>query len=93
MCNEFRKCSTVSLGPRRNCDAGACASRHCHQDSEGVVCMCFCVGVCVCVYVCVCVCVPSICVRENLYLHFVCVCVCNMEGTSHTSSRMDGKLE
>ena len=31
------------------------------------------------VCVCVCVCLPSICVRENLYLHFlncVCVCVC-----------------
>ena len=32
-----------------------------------------------------CVCVPSICVRENLYLHFlnfVCVCACNRKGTS-----------
>jgi hypothetical protein len=40
--------------------------------------------------------VPSICVRENLYLHFlnfVCVCACNREGTSHTSSRVDGRLE
>jgi hypothetical protein len=53
-----------------------------------------------CVYisvlVCVCVCVPSICVRENLYLHFlifVCVCACNREGTSHTSSRVHGRLE
>jgi hypothetical protein len=39
---------------------------------------------------------PSICVRENLYLHFlnsVCVCVCNREDTSHTSSRVDGRLE
>jgi hypothetical protein len=39
---------------------------------------------------------PSICVRENLHLHFlifVCVCACNREGTSHTSSRVDGRLE
>ena len=38
----------------------------------------------------------SICVRENLYLHFrnfVCVFSCNSEGTSHTSSRVDGRLE
>ena len=52
------------------------------------------------VFACVCVCVraraPSICVRENLHLHFlnfVCVCACNREGTSHTSSRVDGRLE
>ena len=35
------------------------------------------------VCVCVCVCLPSICVRENLYLHFlncVCVCVCVQQG-------------
>ena len=35
-------------------------------------------------------------VRENLHLHFlmfVCVCACNREGTSHTSSRVDGRLE
>jgi hypothetical protein len=76
------------------CDAGGCASRHRHQDSEGVVCMCSCVGVCVCV--CVCVHATSICVRENLHLHFlifVCVFACNREGTSHTSSRVDGRLE
>ena len=38
---------------------------------------------------------PSICVRENLYLHFLnfVVCACNREGTSHTSSRVDGGLE
>jgi hypothetical protein len=33
---------------------------------------------------------------ENLQLHFlifVCVCACNREGTSHTSSRVDGRLE
>jgi hypothetical protein len=39
---------------------------------------------------------PSICVRENLHLHFlnfVCVFACNREGTSHTSSRVDGRLE
>ena len=47
---------------------------------------------------CVCVRVraTSICVRENLRLHFlifVCVCACNREGTSHTSSRVDGRLE
>ena len=72
------------------------ASRHCLQDSEGVVCMCSCVGVCVCVFVSVRA--TSICVRENLHLHFlifvcVCVCACNREGTSHTSSRVDGRLE
>ena len=34
-------------------------------------------------------------VRENLHLHFpiLCVCACNREGTSHTSSRVDGRLE
>ena len=35
-----------------------------------------------------CVRATSICVRENLHLHFlifVCVCACNREGTSHTS--------
>jgi hypothetical protein len=45
------------------CDAGGCASRHRHQDSEGVVCMCSCVGVCVCVCVTVCVCV-RMCARD-----------------------------
>jgi hypothetical protein len=60
---------------------------------------CACVAVLVFACVCVCVCVrarASICVRENLYLHFlnfVCVCACNREGTSHTSSRVDGRLE
>jgi len=57
------------------------ASRHCLQDSEGVVCMCSCVGVCVCVFVSVRA--TSICVRENLHLHFlifVCVCVCMQQG-------------
>ena len=56
--------------------------------------MCSCVGVCVCV--CVCVHATSICVCENLHLHFlifVCVFACNREGTSHTSSRVDGRLE
>jgi hypothetical protein len=57
---------------------------------------------CACVpvlsFACECVCVraTSTCVRENLYLHFlyfVCVCACNREGTSHTSSRVDGRLE
>jgi hypothetical protein len=46
--------------------------------------------------VCVCVHATSICVREYLHLHFlifVCVFACNREGTSHTSSRMDGRLE
>jgi hypothetical protein len=58
-----------------------------------------CVCVCVCVCVCMSHCVPCIYVRENLYLHFlnfVCVCVqlyCNREGKSHTSSRVDGRLE
>ena len=38
------------------------------------------------------------CVRDNLCLHFlnfvcVCVCACNREGTSHSSSRVDGRLE
>ena len=36
---------------------------------------------------------PSICVRENLYLHFlnfVGVCACNREATSPTSSRVSG---
>jgi hypothetical protein len=50
------------------------------------------------VFACVCVCTraTSICVRENLHLHFlnfVCACACNREGTSHTSSRVDGRLE
>jgi hypothetical protein len=61
---------------------------------------CACVPVlvfaCVCVTVCVCVRATSICVRENLHLHFlifVCVCACNRECTSHTSSRLDGRLE
>ena len=55
---------------------------------------------CVAVLVFACVCMrartTSICVRENLYLHFlnfVCACACNREGTSHTSSRVDGRLE
>ena len=58
-----------------------------------------CVPVLVFVCVCVCACVraTSICVRENLHLHFlflfVCVCACNREGTSHTSLRVDGRLE
>jgi hypothetical protein len=59
-----------------------------------LVCMCSCVGVCVCV--CVCVHATSICVRENFHLHFlifVCVFACNREGTSRTSSRVDGRLE
>jgi hypothetical protein len=46
--------------------------------------------------VCVCVHATSICVRENLHLHFLiffCVFACNREGTSHTSSRVDGRLE
>jgi hypothetical protein len=48
---------------------------------------------CVTLCVCVCVCVPYIRVRENLYLHFPnFVCACNREGTSHTSSRVDGRL-
>jgi hypothetical protein len=66
---------------RRICDAGGCTWRHClsesELESEGVVCTCCCVGVCVCV--CMCARAPSMCVRENLYLHFlnfVCVCVC-----------------
>jgi hypothetical protein len=50
------------------------------------------------VFACACVCAraQSICVRENLYLHFlnfVCVCACNREDTSHTSSKVDGRLE
>ena len=55
---------------------------------------CACVGVLVCW--CVSVRATSICVRENLYLHFlnfVCVCACNREGTLHSSSRVDGRLE
>jgi hypothetical protein len=27
------------------------------------------------------------------FLIFVCVCACNREGTSHSSSRVDGRLE
>ena len=48
--------------------------------SDSVVCMCFCVGVCVCLRACVHA--TSICVRENLHLHFlifVC-CVCMQHG-------------
>jgi hypothetical protein len=58
--------------------------------------LCWCLRVCVCVTVCVCVRATSIRVRESLHLHFlifVCVCACNREGTSHTSSRVDGRLE
>jgi len=61
-----------------------------------VSCACVAVLVFACVCVCVCVRATSICVRENLHLHFlifVCVCACNREGTSHTSSRVDGRLE
>ncbi len=61
-----------------------------------VSCACVPVLVFACVCVCVCVRATSICVRENLHLHFlifVCVCACNREGTSHTSSRVDGRLE
>ncbi len=57
---------------------------------------CTCVPVLVFACVCVCVRARDVCVRENLYLHFlifVCVCACNREGTSHTSSRVDGRLE
>jgi hypothetical protein len=57
---------------------------------------CACVPVLVFACVCVCVHATSIFVRENLPLHFlifVCVFVCNREGTSHTSSRLDGRLE
>ena len=57
---------------------------------------CVCVSVLLFFRVCVCVCVPSIIVREKLYLHFlnfVCVRACNREGTSHKSSRVDGRLE
>ena len=54
-----------------------------------------CVPVLVLVCVCVCVCVraTSICVRENLHLHFLIFVLCTREGTSHTSSRVDGRLE
>jgi hypothetical protein len=61
-----------------------------------VSCACVSVLVFACVCVCLCVRATSICVRENLHLHFlifVCVCACNREGTSHTSSRVDGRLE
>jgi hypothetical protein len=57
---------------------------------------CACVAVLVFACVCVCARATTICARENLYLHFlhfVCVCACNREGTSHTSSRVDGRLE
>jgi hypothetical protein len=57
---------------------------------------CACVPVLVFACVCVCVHATSICVRENLHLHFlifVCVFACNREGTSHTSSKVDGRLE
>jgi hypothetical protein len=57
---------------------------------------CACVAVVVFACVCVCARATSICVRENLYLHFlnfVCVRACNREGTSHTSSRVDGRVE
>ena len=61
-----------------------------------VSCACVPVLVFACVCVCACVRATSICVRENLRLHFlifVCVCACNREGTSHTSSKVDGRLE
>jgi hypothetical protein len=61
-----------------------------------VSCACVPVLVFACVFVCVCVHTTSICVRENLHLHFlifVCVFACNREGTLHTSSRVDGRLE
>ena len=72
---------------------------HCLQVSEGVVCMCFCVGVCVCVceWVCVFVCVQSICakvVRISICIFwFLFVCVRATGKSSHTSSRVDGRLE
>jgi hypothetical protein len=59
-----------------------------------VSCACVAVLAFACEYVCARA--TSICVGENLYLHFlnfVCVCACNREGTSHTSSRVDGRLE
>ena len=52
-----------------------------------------CALVFVCVCVCVCVCVPSICVRENLYLHFkksefvLFVCVHATGKAHHTQVR------
>ena len=60
-----------------------------------VSCACVPVLVFACVCVCVCVRATSICVRENLHLHFlIFVCVCmQQEGTSHTSLRVDGRLE
>ena len=61
-----------------------------------VSCACVPVLVFVCVCVCVCVRAMSICVREILHLHFLifgCLCACNREGTSHTSSRVDWRLE
>jgi hypothetical protein len=62
-------------------DAGGCASRYCHQDSEGKRRAGVYVLVFSCVCVCVCVCVRAravyiICVRENLYLHFLNLFVC-----------------
>ncbi len=49
------------------------------------MCACLSVLVIVCVFECVfeCACSPSICVRENLYLHFldfVCMCACVQQG-------------
>ena len=61
-----------------------------------VSCACVPVLVFACVFVCMCVRATSICVRENFHLNFpnfVCVCACNREGTLHTSSRVDGRLE
>ena len=61
-----------------------------------VSCACVPVLVFACLRVCACVRATSICVRENLQLHFlifVCVCACNREGTSLTSSRVDGRFE
>ncbi len=57
---------------------------------------CACVPVLVFACVCVCACVRRryvfvrICICIFLFLF---VCVCNRKGTSHTSSRVDGRLE
>ena len=56
---------------------------------------CACVPVLVLVYVCVCVTVCD-CARMSVCIHilnFVRVCACNRQGTSRTSSRVDGRWE
>ncbi len=54
---------------------------------------CACVPVLVFACVCVCVCVRARDVDVFVRICIFFLCACNREGTSHTSSRVDGRLE